>query len=71
MLTFLVISILLALFMVFRMPVAFAMGLAGFLGLAVQLGPRPALSVLERTFFDSTSSWYSNSYAKCYVWILV
>ncbi|MEO1988226.1 MAG: TRAP transporter large permease [Martelella sp.] len=57
MLTFLVISILLALFMVFRMPVAFAMGLAGFLGLAVQLGPRPALSVLERTFFDSTSSF--------------
>jgi tripartite ATP-independent transporter DctM subunit len=39
------------------MPIAFALGIAGFSGLAIQLGPRPALSVLERTFFDSSSSF--------------
>ncbi|WP_434730508.1 TRAP transporter large permease [Rhizobium binae] len=57
MLTFFIILVLLAVFMVFRMPIAFAMGLAGFIGLAVQLGSRPALAVLERTFFDSSSSF--------------
>lgn len=57
MLTFFAILVLLAIFMVFRMPIAFAMGLAGFIGLAVQLGSRPALAVLERTFFDSSSSF--------------
>jgi len=57
MLTFFAILVLLALLMVFRMPIAFAMGISGFIGLALQLGPRPALSVLERTFFDSSSSF--------------
>ncbi|MBE9636243.1 TRAP transporter large permease [Salipiger mangrovisoli] len=57
MLTFFAILVLLALFMAMRMPIAFAMGLTGFIGLAIQLGPRPALAVLERTFFDSSSSF--------------
>lgn len=57
MLTFFVILLVLAIFMVFRMPIAFAMGIAGFIGLATQLGPRPALAVLERVFFDSSSSF--------------
>lgn len=57
MLTFFAILALLALFMIFRMPIAFAMGLTGFIGLATQLGWRPAFSVLERTFFDSSSSF--------------
>lgn len=57
MLTFLFIVVLLALFMAMRMPIAFAMGLAGFIGIALQLGPRPAFAVLERTFFDSSSSF--------------
>ncbi|MCA0941842.1 TRAP transporter large permease [Salipiger pacificus] len=57
MLTFFAILVLLALFMAVRMPIAFAMGLSGFIGLSLQLGPRPALAVLERTFFDSSSSF--------------
>ena len=57
MLTFTVILILLATLMAFRMPIAFAMGIAGFVGLSVQLGLRPALAVLERTFFDTSSSF--------------
>ena len=57
MLTFLAILLLLALLMAFRVPIAFAMGMTGFLGLALQLGPRPALAVLERTFFDSSASF--------------
>lgn len=57
MLIFFAILLLLAVFMVFRMPIAFAMGLAGFVGLASNLGLRPALAVLERTFFDSSSSF--------------
>lgn len=57
MLTFFAILALLALLMALRMPIAFAMGLTGFIGLALQLGPRPALAVLERTFFDSSSSF--------------
>lgn len=54
---FFALLLLLALFMVLRMPIAFAMGLVGFFGLALQLGPRPALAVLERVFFDSASSF--------------
>ncbi|MDV4145853.1 TRAP transporter large permease [Shimia sp. FJ5] len=57
MLTFLALLCLLALFMVFRMPIAFAMGLVGFFGLALQLGLQPAFAVLERVFFDSASSF--------------
>lgn len=57
MLTFIAIILLLALLMAFRVPIAFAMGITGFLGLAAQLGLRPALSVLERTFFDSSASF--------------
>ena len=57
MLTFLALLCLLALFMAFRMPIAFAMGLVGFFGLALQLGWRPAFAVLERAFFDSSSSF--------------
>ncbi|ANP36780.1 MULTISPECIES: TRAP transporter large permease [Rhodobacterales] len=57
MITFLALLCLLALFMVFRMPIAFAMGLVGFIGLALQLGWRPAFAVLERIFFDSSSSF--------------
>ena len=57
MLTFFALLILLAVFMAFRMPIAFAMGLVGFFGLALQLGLRPAFAVLERVFFDSSSSF--------------
>ncbi|WP_319498511.1 TRAP transporter large permease subunit [uncultured Cohaesibacter sp.] len=57
MLTFFAILILLALMLAFRIPIAFAMGISGFVGLALQLGQRPALAVLERTFFDSSSSF--------------
>ncbi|SHN16400.1 TRAP transporter large permease, partial [Roseibium suaedae] len=57
MLTFLVILTVLAALMVNRVPIAFAMGIAGTLGLAAQLGIRPALAVLERTFFDSSASF--------------
>ncbi|SMX44523.1 TRAP transporter large permease [Actibacterium lipolyticum] len=57
MLTFFTILIVLALLMAFRVPIAFAMGIAGTLGLAAQLGVRPALAVLERTFFDTSASF--------------
>ena len=57
MLSFAVLLLILATLMALRMPIAFAMGIAGSLGLAVQLGPRPALAVLERVFFDTTSSF--------------
>lgn len=57
MMIFFTILVLLALMMAFRMPIAFAMGISGFIGLAIQLGPRPAFAVLERTFFDSSSSF--------------
>lgn len=49
--------IALAILMVLRMPIAFAMGITGFLGLAIQIGLMPALSVLERSFFDKSSSF--------------
>ncbi|EAU45020.1 TRAP transporter large permease [Salipiger bermudensis] len=57
MLTFFAILLLLATLMVFRVPIAFAMGIAGTAGLAAQLGMRPALAVLERTFFDTSASF--------------
>ncbi|MBW6419601.1 TRAP transporter large permease [Celeribacter sp. PS-C1] len=57
MLTFIAILVLLAFLMIFRMPIAFAMGITGFVGLSLQLGVRPALAVLERTFFDSSASF--------------
>nr|WP_321455842.1 TRAP transporter large permease [uncultured Cohaesibacter sp.] len=57
MLTFLAILILLALLMAFRLPIAFAMGISGFAGLSLQLGYRPALAVLERAIYDSSSSF--------------
>lgn len=57
MLPFFTILVVLALFMALRMPIAFAMGIAGFAGLAAQLGFRPAFAVLERTFYDSSSSF--------------
>jgi tripartite ATP-independent transporter DctM subunit len=57
MLTFIALLCLLAVFMVFRMPIAFAMGLVGLFGLALQLGLQPAFAVLERVFFDSASSF--------------
>jgi len=57
MLTFTAILILLATLMAVRVPIAFAMGIAGTFGLAAQLGFRPAMAVLERTFFDTSSSF--------------
>ncbi|GGF78005.1 TRAP transporter, DctM subunit [Mameliella alba] len=57
MLTFLAILVVLAVLMTFRVPIAFAMGISGTIGLAAQLGPRPALAVLERTFFDTSASF--------------
>ncbi|WP_425050295.1 TRAP transporter large permease [Psychromarinibacter sp. S121] len=55
--SFAVVLLILAVLMVLRTPIAFAMGIAGTVGLAVQLGPRPALGVLERAFYDNTSSF--------------
>ncbi|TMV08280.1 TRAP transporter large permease [Arenibacterium halophilum] len=49
--------LIVAILMMLRMPVAFAMGIAGAAGLAIQLGPRPALAVLERVFLDTTASF--------------
>lgn len=57
MLSFFALLVILAVLMILRMPIAFAMGIAGSVGLAVQLGAQPALSVLERTFFDTASSF--------------
>lgn len=57
MLTLFAMLILLAAMMILRMPIAFAMGITGFVGLAFQLGLYPALAVLERAFFDSSSSF--------------
>lgn len=57
MLTLLILSALLVFLVAIRMPIAFAMGLTGVLGIGFQLSPRAAFSVLERTFFDSTSSF--------------
>lgn len=57
MLSFLVVLLFLTVLMVIRMPIAFAMGIAGCAGLAAQLGIKPAMAVLERTFFDTASSF--------------
>lgn len=57
MLTLLILSFLLVFLVAIRMPIAFAMGLTGVLGIGLQIGPRAAFSVLERTLFDSTSSF--------------
>lgn len=57
MLSFLLLVLLVAVLMVLRTPIAFAIGFAGALGLAIQLGPKPALSVLERAYYDSSSSF--------------
>ncbi|MET4104619.1 C4-dicarboxylate transporter DctM subunit [Roseovarius sp. MBR-78] len=57
MLTFIIILVVLAVLMTFRVPIAFAMGITGTLGLAAELGMRPALAVLERTFFDTSASF--------------
>lgn len=55
--SFLFVALALAALMAIRMPIAFAMGLAGVVGLAVELGPRPALATLERSFHHSTSNF--------------
>ncbi|ADZ71571.1 TRAP transporter large permease [Polymorphum gilvum] len=57
MLSFFALLLFLAALMILRMPIAFAMGIAGCVGLAVQIGLNPALAVLERTFFDTASSF--------------
>ncbi|MAS04445.1 MAG: C4-dicarboxylate ABC transporter permease [Ahrensia sp.] len=57
MITFAFILLVLATLMILRMPIAFAIGISGAIGLALQLGPRPALGVLERAFYDNTSSF--------------
>ncbi|MFC4217434.1 TRAP transporter large permease [Pseudophaeobacter arcticus] len=57
MLTFFVLLLVLASLMAVRVPIAFAMGITGTIGLAAQLGFKPALAVLERTFFDTSSSF--------------
>lgn len=53
--SFAVVSALMMVMMVLRMPVAFAMGAAGVLGLTLHFGTGPAFSVLERTIFEKTS----------------
>ena len=40
-----------------RMPIAFAIGIAGLVGLILQLGPGPALSVLEKSYYTASSSF--------------
>ncbi len=50
-------SILLIVLLFLRMPVAFATGIAGLCGLIVELGISPAFAVLERTYFDTSSSF--------------
>ncbi|RAI02427.1 C4-dicarboxylate ABC transporter permease [Acuticoccus sediminis] len=57
MLSLAILVIVLAVLMLVRMPVAFAMGIAGTAGLAIQIGTRPALAVLERVFIDTTASF--------------
>lgn len=57
MLSFLAVCLLLALLMLIRTPIAFAMGLAGLVGLMIQLGPVPAFATLQRSFSHSTSAF--------------
>ena len=51
------IFILLAAMLILRMPIAFAMGIAGLLGLSIELGPTQALSLLERQLYEQTSAF--------------
>ena len=39
---------LLGLLLLLRMPIAFAMGVSGMVGMAAFLGPLPAVSILDR-----------------------
>lgn len=48
---------MLAVLLVLRMPIAFAMGIAGTAGLVWQLGGKPTMAVLERVFYDTSSSF--------------
>lgn len=57
MLSFFLVLLFAAILMLIRMPVAFAVGLAGTVGLALQLGIRPALAVLERSYYSSASGF--------------
>ena len=51
------IFLLLFVLLILRMPIAFAMGISGFLGMALHIGWMPALSILDRTIFESTSAF--------------
>lgn len=57
MLSLLLVLVFMAALMLMRMPIAFAVGLAGTVGLIVQLGLNPALAVLERTYYTSASGF--------------
>ncbi|MCI5078276.1 TRAP transporter large permease [Oricola sp.] len=57
MLSLLLVMLFMIALMLIRMPIAFAVGLAGIVGLIVQLGPKPALSVLARTYYTSSSGF--------------
>lgn len=53
----LIASALLFFLLLARMPVAFATGLVGLFGLTLEIGIKPALAVLERAYFDTSSSF--------------
>ena len=53
--TLTLILVLLFVLLLLRMPIAFAMGLTGTLGLVSQMGWTRALSILERTVYEQTS----------------
>jgi C4-dicarboxylate transporter, DctM subunit len=57
MLSLLLVLLFVVVLMIIRMPIAFALGLAGTVGLMVQLGPSPALAVLERSYYSSSSGF--------------
>lgn len=57
MLSFFVVVALMAALMMIRMPIAFAVGFSGTVGLALQLGLHPALAVLERSYYHSASGF--------------
>jgi C4-dicarboxylate transporter, DctM subunit len=50
-------SAMLIVLLFLRMPVAFATGFAGLVGLIVELGFSPAFAVLEKLYFDTASSF--------------
>lgn len=52
-----IVTLLLFALLLGRMPVAFAMGISGFVGLVTQMGSPAALSILERVVFDTTSAF--------------